>query len=235
MHIPKKYRSLLDENPILNITNCIYAVVNLVNRKYYIGRSERPLLFRWFEHQSASGECPYLDNAIKFYGKENFTIYIITCCNDLKKLKDLEIFWIALLNARDHEIGYNIAVGGQGFQAGVLHPFAGKVGPNKGKKFPKELYPAYSNKVGIPCSLEKKQKLREAAQPQAERQRGKPNEPARIYMLQNNPMKRPEVVAKVKGRPSKSKGKPGRKWTPEQRLAKSIAMKNRNIVCPTAA
>ena len=44
--VPKKYRYLW-ENPILRIKNCIYIVTNLVNGKYYVGRTEATLVLRW--------------------------------------------------------------------------------------------------------------------------------------------------------------------------------------------
>lgn len=169
----------------------IYLVTNLVNNKYYVGRTFRSVSIRWKEHLDGFGGSTLLDKAIKKYGVESFSLQVLAesgCVDELEKI------WILLLQSNNREIGYNIVLGGNGFHPGTAHPFAGRVGPNKGRKFSDEFREKQrQSHLGKKESEETKLKKSLAHQVQAERQRGKPNLAAREWMLRNNPMKKKQV------------------------------------------
>lgn len=89
----------------------IYKITNLINGKVYIGQTIQTLKQRWWRHCCNSGVCPYLHNAILKYGKENFTIELITEVN--KDLLDLtEKYYISLYKSNNKHFGYNLTEGG---------------------------------------------------------------------------------------------------------------------------
>lgn len=96
----------------------IYKITNKINNKIYIGKTVTTEPQRWQQHlfyayNDINKDCPYLCNAIIKYGKENFTREVIeTVDNSL--LLEREKFWIDYYGATDHNIGYNLAKGGQG-------------------------------------------------------------------------------------------------------------------------
>jgi hypothetical protein len=85
----------------------IYKTTNLINGKIYIGKDER-------NKRTYLGSGILLKKAIAKYGIDNFKKEILEECNDKDILCEREKFWIEQLNARDPEIGYNIAEGGCG-------------------------------------------------------------------------------------------------------------------------
>ena len=119
-----KIRLLLEED---EKTYYIYKITNIVNGKIYVGKSKNPIDKRlvnhfWTsEHRQDSGVA--IHNAIRKYGKENFKIEEIDRCNTIDELNKKEIYWIEKLHARDKDIGYNIAKGGEGGIGGPM--FAG--------------------------------------------------------------------------------------------------------------
>lgn len=60
------------------------------------------------------GSGRLLKEALKEFGKDNFTIELIQECEDKKSLDILERYWVKELDARNPEVGYNIAKGGNG-------------------------------------------------------------------------------------------------------------------------
>lgn len=82
----------------------IYKIENLINHKIYIGQSihiER----RWNEHCFPSTKS-IISNAIKKYGKENFSFQILEECSP-EELDEREIFYINKFNCIAPN-GYNI-------------------------------------------------------------------------------------------------------------------------------
>ena len=82
----------------------IYKIENLLNHKIYIGQSihiER----RWKEHCISSAHS-VIANAIKKYGKENFSFQILEECN-IEELDDKERFYIQKFNSVVPN-GYNV-------------------------------------------------------------------------------------------------------------------------------
>lgn len=88
----------------------IYLITNLLNGKQYVGKTKYTLARRFTQHCTRDYKT-YLHNAIKKYGRENFTIEEICCCDD-EYWKDLEQFYIKKLHTHYSEGGYNITWGG---------------------------------------------------------------------------------------------------------------------------
>ena len=96
----------------------IYLTVNNINGKKYVGRcSDR---WKWYNGYLGSGVL--LKQAIKKYGKDNFsrsTLQELDC--DLKEAIDTEALWIKRLNAVDSEEYYNMSYNSGGFGKGSKH------------------------------------------------------------------------------------------------------------------
>ena len=93
----------------------IYKITNHVNGKIYIGRSI-DIDFRWKQHLREK-KSRAIDNAIRKYGKENFTIEVLEECS-IAELNEREIYWIAYY---DTYLGdcYNCTPGGDGVRGEV--------------------------------------------------------------------------------------------------------------------
>ena len=85
----------------------IYKITNLINNKIYIGLTTRTVEMRWKEHIRGT---QYIDNAIKEFGKDNFTIETIEECED-DIADDREIYWIQYYDS--YHNGYNYTLGGR--------------------------------------------------------------------------------------------------------------------------
>ncbi|EMA6345059.1 GIY-YIG nuclease family protein [Bacillus cytotoxicus] len=113
----------------------IYRILNLVNRKFYVGSSNN-LLKRKREHFGAlkKGEHTnsYLQRAYNKYGANNFIFEVVEYIIGSAKLLDKEQYYIDILKACDRSVGYNInenATGGGLF---------GENNPNFGKPMSEE-------------------------------------------------------------------------------------------------
>lgn len=87
----------------------IYITTNNINKKSYIGKKK---YVKGWEDYLGSGIV--LNNAIKKYGKENFSRKIIEECTSRDELNQREIYWIEFYNAVENRNFYNIASGGDG-------------------------------------------------------------------------------------------------------------------------
>lgn len=94
----------------------IYKTTNLVNGKIYIG-----------QHKSTNFDARYygsgllLREALKKYGKDNFTIEVIEECASKKELDEKEIYYIYLFDAMNSDIDYNLSLGGTGGDIYIIH------------------------------------------------------------------------------------------------------------------
>jgi group I intron endonuclease len=138
----------------------IYLITNEINGKYYVGKTVSQNLNRYLANVKGlalhdQDNRPLLHRAIRKYGVAAFTIESLTSCETNEQASNLERLWIIALNSRNHDIGYNIAEGGEGTLG--VHPSAetraklsaaskGHLGYNK----------------GIPQTQETRQKIREA-------------------------------------------------------------------------
>jgi group I intron endonuclease len=95
--------------------SCVYLITNLVNDKYYVGKTIHTAERRWKEHVSAahhrgSAEARYpLHCAIRKYGAAAFSVQVLSESGDTNKLERL---WIEVLDATHR--GYNLTLGGEG-------------------------------------------------------------------------------------------------------------------------
>ena len=99
---------------------CIYKITNLINGKIYIGQTCMSEPQRWQQHiwcadNNPNNDSPHLCHAIKKYGRANFKREILEEIDDKDTLNDREIFYISLFHTTDPTIGYNIAMGGDGY------------------------------------------------------------------------------------------------------------------------
>jgi group I intron endonuclease len=93
----------------------IYLVTNKVNGKVYIGKSTRPVSYRWQRHQKdALTGRNYFHAAIRKYGIDAFDIAVLGVANTRKQLIELEKRYIAQYESDNRTKGYNLTKGGDG-------------------------------------------------------------------------------------------------------------------------
>ena len=89
----------------------IYKITNKINGKIYIGQTIGSLSARWHKHCRTNSKCMALKNAIQKYGKENFTIKLISHCESLNLANHREEYYIKIMKSLN-PMGYNILLGG---------------------------------------------------------------------------------------------------------------------------
>lgn len=89
----------------------IYKITNLINNKFYIGKTIKPIQNRFLEHIKSSVKSKtILHKSIAKYGKDNFIIELIDSdIHSLDELNEKEKFYISKLNPE-----YNMTLGGDG-------------------------------------------------------------------------------------------------------------------------
>lgn len=102
----------------------IYKLTNIKNNKIYIGLTTEKTIAercrkRVAEAKYRDSRNSYILNAIRKHGEESFKVEQIDTASNLEELKAKEIYYIALFNSTDRNIGYNISKGGEG-TPGVL-------------------------------------------------------------------------------------------------------------------
>ena len=90
----------------------IYKITNKINGKVYIGQHKVKSLFARDNYLGSGGKR--YQNAIKKYGKQNFSKEIITIAMTQSEADVLEKYYIKKYDSTNPEKGYNILVGGQG-------------------------------------------------------------------------------------------------------------------------
>lgn len=93
----------------------VYIITNQINNKQYIGRH----CANKFD-ESYFGSGIGIKNAVKKYGKENFSIEILAWCENYDELVKQEMYYIELFNAVKSPNFYNRSYGGylEGFEPG---------------------------------------------------------------------------------------------------------------------
>ena len=95
----------------------IYAIVNRINGKVYIGKTEGPIAKRWSRHLWAAEHKPErmaISQAIAKYGADNFDIYSLFEADSRECLNALECESIEAIGTRNPKLGYNSTRGGDG-------------------------------------------------------------------------------------------------------------------------
>lgn len=123
----------------------IYVLHNTANNKIYIGQTIRSLNQRFnlhIHHARTHQKNLHLQRAVEKYGAEAFKIYPLHTISNQKQwvLDRLEIHYIALYDARNPKIGYNIHEGGLGgprspeTKEKISQTLKNRVSPMKGRK-----------------------------------------------------------------------------------------------------
>lgn len=101
-------------------TGVIYKITNLINGKMYIGQTTQDPLERYGQHKSDAKRRPIgrLHKAINKYKPENFSFEILEIC-ELSNLSEREIYYIALYDSYNKNVGYNMSTGGENGRIGV--------------------------------------------------------------------------------------------------------------------
>ena len=91
----------------------IYLIINKINSKLYVGQTIRSIESRWKQHMVDIKRLKtHLANAIKKYGKENFSIHKIIECETRDELNKQEAYWIKYFDTKNPKKGYNMTIGG---------------------------------------------------------------------------------------------------------------------------
>lgn len=109
----------------------IYKITNLINGKFYIGKSSNPKK-RFREHKNdcfsknpkRRNDAPKLYASIRKYGLEHFNLEIIDELEIEKDAYDKETYYIELYD--NVKKGLNCTSGGLGYSSGKNHPGYGK-------------------------------------------------------------------------------------------------------------
>jgi group I intron endonuclease len=92
-----------------NRKGIIYAHINKINGKAYIGQTIQTLQKRWGKGSEYS-TCTHFYNAIQKYGWDNFEHKILECGLNESDLNERERYWIQYYNSIEN--GYNLREGG---------------------------------------------------------------------------------------------------------------------------
>ena len=126
----------------MEVFGIVYALVNKVNSKMYIGQTIQPLKVRFSQHACCKKSA--IGNAIRYHGKENFLRIVIKECASKIEMDKWEKFFIIALNTKA-PFGYNITDGGDGIvgctdeiRKKISAANTGEKNPNYGKPRPPE-------------------------------------------------------------------------------------------------
>ena len=94
----------------------VYIITNKINGKCYIGKTVKPLQFRWSCHKSLarSGNNTYLHKAMRKHGIDNFEIEPLIELTQDEELLDWEVELIGIFKSNNSSNGYNLTIGGDG-------------------------------------------------------------------------------------------------------------------------
>lgn len=107
----------------------LYMITNNINNKKYIGITNNPSK-RWANHKCGNSPTMAIAQAIKKYGKENFTFEILKSNIPIDEIDKYEQIYIKKYHTHVSENrGYNISHGGRYFQ-GVVQNTQGENNPN---------------------------------------------------------------------------------------------------------
>lgn len=92
----------------------VYETTNLINGKKYIGKRSCKCKI---EDDKYLGSGKYLVNAIKKYGKSNFSKEILQICENEKMALEWEKVYIEQVKAYENKQYYNLSMGGEGYKS----------------------------------------------------------------------------------------------------------------------
>ena len=94
----------------------IYSIINIVNRKIYIGKTSKTIEQRWQSHVD-NANCNqrfYFYRAIRKYGPELFKVEEIAAVDSEEMANVIEKFYIHYTKSYNKNFGYNGTMGGEG-------------------------------------------------------------------------------------------------------------------------
>ena len=105
----------MDRKSHYNKAYCIYAHINTINNKIYIGqtRYQNEPEKRYGKNGYKYKDSPKFWNAIQKYGWNNFKHIIIENNLTFEEANERETYWIQYYNSTKSKKGYNIQKGGQ--------------------------------------------------------------------------------------------------------------------------
>ena len=104
-----EYREELKENKMV-----VYAIVNKINNKKYIGITTNSFAER-YPHGIRAHHNPHLRKSVKKYGHKNFKIILLEkSIEDIETLCELEMKYIEKYDTCNVDKGYNKSLGGLG-------------------------------------------------------------------------------------------------------------------------
>jgi group I intron endonuclease len=142
------------------MSSIIYRITNVVNSKFYIGKTSKTVQERFQRHcNNHQTQNTYLYRAMRKYGVDNFIVEIL---EETDSPNEREIYWIETLQPH-----YNMTIGGDGgdtsqspnYKLGMknrVHPhnptygMLGKEHPMKGKSLSKNCCPVICEGVEYP-------------------------------------------------------------------------------------
>lgn len=99
--------------PALEQKMVVYCIRNNIDGKRYIGQTVKYLKVRWGEHnQKNQTGCRALHRALMKYGKDNFTVSVLSRCANMEEMNHREQYYIKLFNTLAPN-GYNLTTGGK--------------------------------------------------------------------------------------------------------------------------
>lgn len=90
----------------------IYKITNKINQKIYIGKSIN-IIRRFGDHKRITSNRLLKKDFLK-YGIQNFSFDILEECS-IRSLNKRERFYISQFKSYDRQLGYNLSLGGDGF------------------------------------------------------------------------------------------------------------------------
>ena len=102
----------------------VYLVTNIINGKFYVGKTTKTLSRRKTEHFSQQNPGRVFDNALRKYGKNAFCWEILCECSSKEELNGQEIYFIKKYKSciLEGNGGYNMTWGGDGGIFGDANP-----------------------------------------------------------------------------------------------------------------
>ena len=105
------------------IIGSIYLFINNLNNKVYVGQTYQRYTERWTQHKNAN-DTFYFHTALKKYGWDNFSKYIIFQTDfylydkeNIEKINNIlnekETYYINHFKSNNSEFGYNLTSGGK--------------------------------------------------------------------------------------------------------------------------
>ena len=95
----------------------IYAHINMINNKIYIGQTSQSLTRRFRTNGDGYKNCTYFYKAIQKYGWNNFKHIILFEKLSLEKANEIEKYLIKKYQTTNPDFGYNINLGGHGLNS----------------------------------------------------------------------------------------------------------------------